>query len=166
MKPEFLQSRLFDAILKDSLEEALKAIDGGEDINFKDRDGCSLLTNAIIENTPEIFSLLIKKGADVNLPDKKGYSPLHYCIFRNRLDFGEILIASGADIEQKTGLGKTPLNIAVFESKGRYFDFLDLLVEAGADPYAEDQYGNSAYSFAKKSKNTFFLKLIGKHEPE
>ena len=47
-------------------------------VNTQDKDGCSQLHHAAIENNAIKAIKLIKNGAEINLKDKCNLTPLHY----------------------------------------------------------------------------------------
>ncbi|WP_207535325.1 ankyrin repeat domain-containing protein [Desertivirga arenae] len=121
-------------------------------INCVDRDGRSLIFQAVLVNWKEVLEQLIKYSPDLNLRDKLGYTALHYATQNYLVDIAGFLIEKGAEVDCKSNSGTTPLFVAVAESKGRG-DMIKLLLAKGADPDALNNSGNSPRSFADKIAN-------------
>lgn len=90
-----------------------------KDINHKNNDGRTALTNAL-RNKPEVIEFLLEKGADISIIDKKGNN-LAYYLFnryspRNKEDFQQklaLLTAKGLDVTKSQKDGTTLYHIAV-----------------------------------------------------
>ena len=95
----------------------------------------------------KILLKLIALGADVSSRDVAGFTPLHHCVQRHgnevTLKMAEILIQAGAEVDAKCRFGATPLLECTRAIKE---DFMELLLEHGANPYIPDTDGCSAHS--------------------
>ena len=85
---------------------------------------------------------------DVNEQDSSnGFTALHYCAQNGYIDKARILLENGASVCIKDDYGNTALFKAVFFSKGKT-EIIQLLLDAGADPDAENNAGMSARRLA------------------
>jgi ankyrin repeat protein len=115
-------------------------LEAGADPNLPLAD--SPLVLALHQRQFETAELLLQYGADPNLTDHRGNTALYMALTRIRptptsIDIFRSLIQSGADVND-TSQGETHLFSAVDNE-----ELIRLLLEAGADPYAIDRYGNT-----------------------
>lgn len=80
-----------------------------------------------------------------NLRDSDGLAPLHRAASMSRDDVVRLLLDHGANIEARTTLGDTPLLEA---AAGGWPTTVQLLLRAGADPWAINNHGEQLYSVA------------------
>lgn len=71
-------SPVMDAVTAVKPEIAEVLIDGGADLNFKNRNGQSALVVAIGARMEDVAKLLIEKGADITLKDSLGMTAAQY----------------------------------------------------------------------------------------
>jgi ankyrin repeat protein len=81
----------------------------GADISYRDKDGRTLLHNAVSRSREDIVDLLLKHGADINAKDKYGYTSLHWAVSSKNKEMVELLVARGADVNARNLQGNTPL---------------------------------------------------------
>ncbi len=106
----------------------------------------------------EIIKLLHAAGADINIKDtEKGLTPLQYTALRNKPLCMKTLISYGADLNITEANGATALHGAVYHGN---LESVKILMEAGADPNKQDNFGNTPLSLAKKTNNTSILALL------
>ena len=92
-----------------SVEEVVRLIQDGADVNAVDHRGWTHLSYAVQRNlNPEILRTLIDKGADVNAADSYGWTPLMRVGYGN-LNAMRILIENGADVNVVDYQGSSPL---------------------------------------------------------
>ena len=97
------------------------------------------------------LSLLLEHGGDPNAPDVYGNKPIiHGAIIHSRLANVRLLVEAGADIEAPDGDLATPLHLAVGIKK---YDIAYYLLEQGADPLLEDEWGYSVVDTIKLFKD-------------
>ena len=82
-----------------SVNVARILIDGGADINAKDRIGATPLHWAARANSLDIARLLIDKGADIEAKNNRDGTPLHWATRVNSLDIARLLIEHGANTD-------------------------------------------------------------------
>ena len=104
------------------------------------------------ENDLSKVKELIMSGEDVNLQDSAGWTPLHFAAQDQSVSIASILIDAGAKIDVRDIHGNTPLSKAVFNYS---FDgsVIELLRKCGADPYAENNYGQTPIGLARLIAN-------------
>ncbi len=106
--------------------EALKAlVKAGCDANIKDRNGNSLIANAL--DNSQILQYLIDTGADTDVIHGQGQTLLHLAAQRENSEVIHVLMKAGGKINAKDNNGRTPLHNA---SDGKVFL---ALLERGAD---------------------------------
>ena len=91
-----------------NIEAVKQYLDGGADVNAKDKLGWTPLNHAAEGGHKEIIELLIANGADVNAQNKGGYTPLHTAILNDETEIAELLITKGADVNAQNGGGPAP----------------------------------------------------------
>ena len=120
--------RLNDIVLVKSL------IEGGADVNERDKLGETPLHVAVVRGYRGIAALLLENGADVNAEDVRGLTPVHAAAWRGYRDTVDLLITHGADINARDKEGLTPLHTAALAGRKQT---VDLLIENGADVNAK-----------------------------
>lgn len=112
------------------------------------RDRPTALMESIRGGRKEITKLLLEAGGDPNLRDKSGGNSLMYAIY---YDDGvsqiRAVLNAGVDVNAETISGVTPLS---FAAKRRGRRVLQMLLDAGADPYQKNHHGRTAWSFVKE----------------
>ena len=109
----------------------------------------------------KIFDKLLSLGADVNVRDVAGYTLLHNCVtFGNDItkEMATKLINNGADVNAKSRFGETPLQIC---TAGNRIEFIEFLLDHGADSFIEDNEKSSPQSLAQAMRNVRVLKMFG-----
>lgn len=155
--PEFErgQTALHVASLNHDLE-ILKVLTRRQsvDVNLIDKDGKTPLSYAVVHQSRAAVQHLLERGADASLKDQQGQTALHLSVLTNNTDITEDLLSvvNGATVNEKNIDGQTPLMFAV-DRKSLNFDnntarLIGLLMEKGADPFQENNVGDSAYSLA------------------
>ena len=92
-----------------------------------------------------IISVLIEAGANVNTRDRNGRTPLHDAL--DDFSAAAYLLSMGASVNIANNLGDTPLHIAVLSSSRAAV--VSLLVGHGADPFAENNDGDTPLDKAR-----------------
>ncbi|KAH9320528.1 hypothetical protein KI387_015167 [Taxus chinensis] len=100
------------------------------------------LWGACVRGDLEQIGRLISKGVDVNAEDSSGYTPLHYAARNGHVQACLILLKNGALANKKTRSGQaTSLHRAAYAG---HEEVVKVLIDAGADPYAQDFYGSTS----------------------
>jgi hypothetical protein len=104
------------------------------------------LVGAARSGNTQAIGALVAKGADPNQRwGVNGWTPLMHAIHKHRKGAVDALIAGGADVNARSGKGMTALIMAAGYG---YRDIVQLLLEKGADAYAETSDGDNALAAA------------------
>lgn len=146
-------------------------LDNGADLNWVDQYANTALTNACERGNIAIIDLLWKRGANLNQctcrylgpgwstygDEDEGFNALMRAVNKNNEIIVRVLIARGTDVNVQSinttrgrfdgvVFGKTALQIAL---KKKYYNLVQILIEAGADPDLQDDEGKSAANYLK-----------------
>jgi len=105
-------------------------LDKGADLETRDQDGDTALTNAAMEGQEKIVKLLLERGANINARNGSGNSALIFAIRRAHEEIAQILIDHGADINTRNEDGHNALDYATLQGKET---IAQTLVDHGAD---------------------------------
>ncbi|TGJ87592.1 hypothetical protein E0Z10_g1213 [Xylaria hypoxylon] len=118
----------------------------GVHMDSADAFGRSPLHWAAITGNISAIEALIEHGASTTCVDKQQMTPLHAVYLApssSQAQCGRLLVASGADVDALDVWNRTPIRIAAgFNNTS--LEFLDMLVQKGADVNHRDSYGQSA----------------------
>ncbi len=118
-------------------------------INEKDSDGRTALIEAIVKQHLEYVELFIQNGADVNTIDADGWMPIHFAAQEYNPSIVKLLLSKKVLVNEKNQHGNPPLFIALNNlnrDRASTLEICHLLLEAGADPTIENNYGVSVIS--------------------
>jgi len=118
----------------------------GVDINAKDSTGYAPLHTAVQHLRFNAAERLISAGANVNQKNNTGNTPLHCAIVSDDDDVSptivRMLLDHGADVRVQNFVGRSALHRAVWFGLD---DLIEVLLNAGADANAIDDYGNTPF---------------------
>ena len=124
-------------------------LQGSPDLEVQDNDGTTPLLFAVKSCRPDITELLLDLGTSVEHRDHEGMTALHLAArCRDPQVVRRFLNRDGLDLEILDAKKHTPLHHAA--GWGRV-DNIRLLLEAGADPMAKNQDGETALDIAQDS---------------
>lgn len=133
---------LLRAIEVGDLNDVLKDLDAGRNIESRYIDGRTILSIACTHGRIAIAKALLDRGADVDAGSTDGnWSPLHYAAGMGHVDIVELLLDHKANIEAMTDKGRTPLLWAC--GNGQLKTALTLL-KRGAAVEARNEFGRTA----------------------
>lgn len=124
----------------------------GAEVNAANGYGNTALHEAShLGGSADIIKLLLQSHADPNARNHKGSNPLHFLCYgsdpaKYTVEAARLLIKAGADVNARDSRGTTPFLVSC--SSGR-LDFIDLLLENGADPTALDENDRGAHAIAE-----------------
>ena len=152
-------------------------IENGDDVNFKNYVGQSILMEAAKGADPNIVRLLLDNGAKVNDKAKDNTSALYELIsairysgfkplkasskidYINYIKTLRLLIEAGADVNNSNTYGVTCLVVATHLGK---VQVVEILIEAGADVNKIDK-KRTPLDYAIKNKFKECIELLRKH---
>ncbi|OQV14773.1 Caseinolytic peptidase B protein-like protein [Hypsibius exemplaris] len=150
--------KLFDAVRTGDDVALASMIKKGVDLNIRHHLGWTPLHVAAINGRAKIVQQLIAAGAEVNAPDE--FTIVYAVSETKQLHYLEVLMAreeefSGRLSAKSSFKGCTALHYAVLAND---FPTIKVLLEAGADPFAETERGHKPVDFAKEQRVVEFLK--------
>ncbi|KAI1390144.1 ankyrin repeat-containing domain protein [Hypoxylon trugodes] len=119
----------------------------GADVNARDQNGYTPLHKACEGSRAATVALLLRNGADISATNKYGNTALHGACRYSETAVVTVLIQAGASIHTPNKKGVTP-----FMAAARSYNYdleggratLELLLDHGANLYAQDNFGRSA----------------------
>ncbi len=153
-KKKNVSQEYFDARHAISIKspERISILKSLKDINEQDKDGETLLWEAVHMDDIDSVKFLLENGANPNIQEKEGWTPLHLCAQNYSVECARLLLEYGANCEIKNIYGNNVINTAAFFSRNRG-EIIRLLIAHGADPRSKNNYGNSALDLAKMIAN-------------
>lgn len=128
-----------------SIDVVKHLVAAGADINRIDGTGKFPLRAAVENRDMALFAGLVELGADVN-QDNWGRTALHEATNYDNLEMMALLLQKGADANAAEEDGWRPLWSVRSEAAAR------LLIDAGADIQAKDDFGQNALEFHRNSE--------------
>jgi ankyrin repeat protein len=108
-----LQGELRDAIQYGEVNDIIRLVRAGADLNQPDAGGITPLEWAIINQQEVAAVQLIDLGADVNQPGLDGYRPLHEAVVWENVPLIRTLMRRGADPSLRNDYEQTPVHVAL-----------------------------------------------------
>ena len=169
------------ALISSDVSTAISLINRGMDVNTVDRQGNTLLMQAVQRDLPKLFDYLLQRRARLNSHNRNGesalslaaymgheiyvrrlveagaevnfygWSPLAYAAFNGHAGIVDYLLKHGADVDGKTENGSTAL---FFAARFGHMNVVKLLLDHDADPGIENENDETAVDWALKSRNT------------
>ncbi|MBN8828251.1 MAG: ankyrin repeat domain-containing protein [Sphingobacteriia bacterium] len=99
------------------LQDGIKLIEAGEDVNTVSKHGDTLIFKAISLNNLKAVEFLIKKGIDLKFLNAKDQTLLHYACHRSSTDIVNLLLIKGADPFLQNSKGELPIILALSNNK-------------------------------------------------
>lgn len=164
-----LEKRLFNAILRENLNEVEFLVEQGANVNARklrrsdlkhyqsyiDTCGETPLYYAANVKNIELIKCLVSHGADINA--RVGLDGDSILFYRD-YEASKLLIESGIDVNAKNSLKRTALYTAVYN--GRDVNTVKLLIENGANIHAVDNYNSSILHTACTFPNSEIIKIL------
>lgn len=148
----------------ENLDEILK---GNPDIDAVNNNGYTPLLLAVqqLENEKVVEHLLLH-GADVNITDRTKKNALLVSVYSNRKEYIGIFLSKGMDINSQDEDGNTSLHYPLRNVlRNKMFlsfskEIVNLLIDAGADPYIKNKEGKSPMDLATESGEKELIDLL------
>ena len=121
-------------------------------INDKDSDGRNTLVEAIVKQHNSYVELFVTQGADLVSPDRGGWTPLHFACQEGVVSIVDILLRHRVPVNERNQHGNTPLFVAinnVQRDRSCTLQICRQLIQSGADPMIQNNYGVSPLSLAQ-----------------
>ncbi len=180
---------LEEAMIRHDPEAAISLIKRGIDVNTVDKQGDTLLIQAVKHDMPQLFDYLLQHRARLNTRNRNGetalsiaayhgrepfvrrlveagaeinffgWPPLSYAAYNGHTKIVEYLISRGAEIDGKTENGSTAL---FFAARFGHIDTVKALLKHGADPTVINENDETAVDWALKGRNTDIEDLLRK----
>jgi len=156
-----LRDLLHLEITQEDLEESVRLIIAGADIDSKDNDGCTALMCAASMGHTAIVRLLVAKGAAIDSKGYNGWTALMFAVDNGHTEIARILIDKGAAIDSKNTFGFTAL---MWAARGGRTEIVRLLIAEGADIDSKDIDGWTALKYAQIRRCPEIVSLLSKKD--
>jgi len=83
----------------------------GADIDARDAQGYTALTQAVLSDDSKTIAALLKRGADADVADHGGNTPLHHAARLSKFDILRQLVLAGAAQDMHNSAGDAPADI-------------------------------------------------------
>lgn len=117
--------------------------------NMEDILSEDVLLHLVQKNRPALVEMAIDLGADVNKLSEE-VSLIYWATTVNAIEVAALLIRAGCDVNLSNAT-ESCLHRAI--SDGHSFEWLELLIRAGSDPFATDDEGATAFDRAVRNIN-------------
>ncbi len=155
-----LYEEILEVVLFGDIEKIKSLIDSNPESVFqKGPYGFTVLHEAVGEHRTEVVQLLLDAKADVSARNNDGVTPLHAAAYP---EMAQLLIDHGADIEAVGYQGRTPLIAHAADQDSE--DVMEWLLEQGANPMAQDNFGKTALDIATLRQEDDKMGLLKKYE--
>ena len=114
--------------------------------------GETILWLAVQKGSINFVEMLLEYGANINTTDKDGWTPLHLAVQNNDINMVRLLLNHNPDINATNKYGNNIIWVAVYWAKGRH-DIIELLLDAGANPFQCNYHGINAINLAQTIAN-------------
>ncbi|MDG4652697.1 Gfo/Idh/MocA family protein [Chryseobacterium arthrosphaerae] len=113
-----------------------------------------------LDAAEELRDWLVQHHIDIDNRYENERSLLHTACYLKKRKVSEMLIKNGADINAGNMNGTTPFMYAKTNLDEKNFDFLDFLIEKGADIEQLDKFGKSVIDYIAEKNNISLLKYM------
>ena len=160
-------SRLHSIVLglvSGSLEEELA--EPSVNVNATDIRGRTALSWAVARKDHAATRLLLQHKADPNIASLSGDAPAAFASYWNNVTGLRLLLEAGASISQRNSSGISFLYNACQGRTSAHGDFgetIEVLIAAGCDVHAKNDYGHTALNIAAQNGSTATLCTLMSH---
>jgi ankyrin repeat protein len=157
-KPEIRNSpELCSAAYRGDDVLARTLLQNGADVNSRDLNGCTPITEAVGGGHLSTVKLLIEKGGDLNAPCASGANPLFIAASRGHEDIVRLLLDKGADFNRADAMGGSALTYAINEG---HTGIVRTLINRGAEVNGRLTYGETPLILAVKRDNEAAVRML------
>ena len=126
-------------------------------IDTKNKDGQTMLMEAIRSGNLKRVETLIQMGADLDVRNKEGQTALMLAIKAGDLQMLDMLVRNGADLDIKNKEGQTALMEAIRSGNSR---MVETLISRGADLDVRNKDGQTALMEAVRTGNAKMVQFL------
>ena len=148
------------ALIRGESATAIDLIKRGMDINTVDREGNTLLVQAVRKDMSTLFDYLIRNRARLNTRNKNGETALSIAAFTGKFPYVKQLVDAGADVNF---YGWAPLAYAAYNG---HMEIVDYLLKHGAAIDATTENGSTALFFAARFGHEAVIDLLLKNKAD
>jgi len=159
MQEKMLNAALVRATANGNTNMVKELLEKGADANAKTRDGRTALLMAIPRGYLNIVELLVKNGADVNKPGKDGSTAVMLSVQNLYFHILNFLVEHGAKVDVRSN----EITALLWAADSGLLNFVECLVEGGADVNAKDPSGRTALLLAAIKGDLSIVKYLAAH---
>jgi len=137
---------LHNLVLFDSVEMGELLVANGANVEAANNEGRTVLQETVRRGLLKLSVWLIKKGANPNTRDNLGRTPLFDAV-QSGPDMVKLLLGAGTGVNLRDATGSTVIHFAATAPNQAV---VDLLMQAGADLFAENSTGTTPAVLALK----------------
>lgn len=159
LKDELATPILINAASGGNVDMVNLLISKGVNLDVMNKVGQTAIGRAAYFGHLEVVKALLNSRVDVNLTDEKyELSPLISAAAGGNPEIGQLLIDQGAELDHQEGIsGFTPLMMA---TAYRQVEFVQMLLEAGANPYIKTMEGMTLSDMVGYANNPQIAEMI------
>jgi len=152
------EKALFQSAYDGDLAEVQILVSKGANVNFADIKKRTPLILAAHNGHISVVEFLYGKGADINAKDSDDQTALMYASKRSFNAIAEFLLNNGAEVNVKSRKkGNTALMLA---SGWGNVELVQLLLDKGANPAIQNNFGETAAVFAQKRGHSAIIDML------
>lgn len=133
-----------EAMIRQNPSAIIELLKRGVDVNTVDRDGNTLLVQAIRREIPEVVEYLLTHRARMNNRNKNGETAVSIAAYNGKMAYVKRLVEAGAEVNY---YGWPPLSYAAYNG---HLEIVDYLLKHGAEVNAKAGNGSTAVFFAAR----------------
>ena len=134
-----------------------KLISNGQDINYKNENGLTLLMCASVVGFNDVVDFLLKNNVDMYISDRNLYRAFDYAVMNSNYELIDIFLSYGYDINRINERNETPLLLAVLFNN---LNLVKYLVSKEAIINKENNNGSSPLSLARSLNHTNIVEYM------
>ncbi len=158
------QNYFLYAVEENNLTTVLSYIEMGVDVNYRDEVDRTPLYVAVLAKHSRMVRILLENGANPNEKyQDKEYTLLHFAATFHLVEIGQLLIKAGADVNIRDAYGNNPLWTATFNARTNDGEFVQLLLENGANKNSLNNVGKTPYLLAVTWKIPSLIELFNNY---
>lgn len=148
------------AALQGEMQVAEALLNGGANVDARDKHGDTPLHLAAAKGNLAIVKMLVARGADVNARDESGATPLAAAAFYKQTEVAALLLSAHANPELADESGDTPLHLA---AEAGAVKAAELLLAHNAAVNARDDQGTTPLGEAEYFHQSAMAQMLRQH---